>query len=66
VSNVTDHGYAGGNERGRTYVLPNVMDEEDAELLKEILRRYIDPSMFFHERYGVPEEGSKRAFVQRV
>jgi hypothetical protein len=25
----------------------NVMDEEDAELLEAILRRYTDPSMFF-------------------
>jgi hypothetical protein len=25
VPNVTDHGYAGGNERERTHVLPNVM-----------------------------------------
>jgi hypothetical protein len=33
VSYVTDHGYAGGNERGRTHVLPNDMDEEDAEFL---------------------------------
>jgi hypothetical protein len=66
VPNVTDHGYARGNERDRTYVLPNVMDEEDVELLKEILCRHTDPSMFFHERYGVPEEGSKRAFVRRV
>jgi hypothetical protein len=36
VPNVTDHGYAGGNERDRTYVLSNVMDEENAELLEAI------------------------------
>jgi hypothetical protein len=47
VSNVTDHGYAGRNERDRTHVLPNVIDEEDAELLEAILRRHTDPSMFF-------------------
>jgi hypothetical protein len=47
VSNVIDHGYAGGNERDRTYVLSNVMDEEDAELLEAILYRHTDPSMFF-------------------
>jgi hypothetical protein len=47
VPNVTDHGFAGGNERDRTHVLPNNMDEEDAKLLKAILRHHIDPSMFF-------------------
>ena len=47
MPNVTDHGYAGGNERERTHVLPNVMDEEDAELLEAMLRRHTDPSMFF-------------------
>jgi hypothetical protein len=47
VPNVTDHGYAGGNERERTHVLPNVMDEEDAELLEAMLRRHTDLSMFF-------------------
>jgi hypothetical protein len=47
VPNLTDHGYAGGNEHDRTYVLSNVMDEEDAELLEAILRRHIDPLMFF-------------------
>jgi hypothetical protein len=47
VLNVTDHGYAGGNERDRTHVLSNVMDEEDAELLEEILHRHTDTSMFF-------------------
>jgi hypothetical protein len=43
VPNVTDHGYAGGNERDRTHVLPNVMDEEDTELLEEILCPHTDP-----------------------
>jgi hypothetical protein len=47
VLNVTDHGYAGRNERDRTHVLPNVIDEEDAELLEAILHRHTDPSMFF-------------------
>jgi hypothetical protein len=47
VSIVTDHGYAGGNERDRTHVLPNVMDEEDVELLEAILRRHTNASMFF-------------------
>jgi hypothetical protein len=47
VPNVTNHGYAGGNERDRTYVLPNVMDDKDAELLEAILICHIDPSMFF-------------------
>jgi hypothetical protein len=47
VLNVTDHGYAGGNEHDRTHVLQNVMDEEDAELLEAILHRHTDPSMFF-------------------
>jgi hypothetical protein len=31
------------NERDRTHVLPNVMDEKDAELLEAILRRHTDP-----------------------
>jgi hypothetical protein len=47
VLNVTDHGYYGGNEHDRTHVLPNVMDEEDAELLEAMLRRHTDPSIFF-------------------
>jgi hypothetical protein len=47
VPNVTDHGYCGGNEHDRTHVLPNVMDEEDAELLEAMLHRHTDPSMFF-------------------
>jgi hypothetical protein len=47
VPNVTDHGYTGGNEHDRTHVLPNIMDEEDAELLEAILCRHTDPSMFF-------------------
>jgi hypothetical protein len=33
VSTVSDHGYTGGNECNITRVLPNDMDEEDAELL---------------------------------
>jgi hypothetical protein len=47
VENITDHGYAGGNECDKTHVLPNVMDEEDAELLEAILCRHTNPSMFF-------------------
>jgi hypothetical protein len=47
VPNVIDHNYAGGNERDITHVLPNVMDEEDAELLEATLHRHTDPSMFF-------------------
>jgi hypothetical protein len=47
MPNVTDHGYCGGSEHDRTHVLPNVMDEEDAELLEAMLRRHTDPSMFF-------------------
>jgi hypothetical protein len=47
VPNVTDHGYARGNERDRSHVLPNDMDEEDVELLEVILHRHTDPSMFF-------------------
>ena len=47
MPNFTDHGYAGGNERERTHVLPYVMDEEDAELLEAMLRRHTGPSMFF-------------------
>jgi hypothetical protein len=47
VPNVTDHGYCGGNEHDRTHILPNVMDEEDAELLEAMLHRHMDPSMFF-------------------
>jgi hypothetical protein len=47
MPNVTDHGYCGGSEHDRTHVLPNVIDEEDAELLEEMLRRHTDPSMFF-------------------
>jgi hypothetical protein len=47
VPNVTEHGFARGNEGIRTYVVPNVTDAEDAEFLEEILRRHIDPSMFF-------------------
>jgi hypothetical protein len=47
VPNVTNHGYVGGNERDRTHVLPNAMDDEDIELLEAILYRHIDPSMFF-------------------
>jgi hypothetical protein len=33
VSNVPDHGFAGGNEGVRTNVLPNNMDAEDAKFL---------------------------------
>jgi hypothetical protein len=47
MPNVTDHGYYGGSEHDRTHVLPNVIDEEDAELLEAMLRRHTDPSMFF-------------------
>jgi hypothetical protein len=47
VPNVTDHGFAGGNEHGRTHVLQNVMDGEDAEFLEAILRRRMDPLVFF-------------------
>jgi hypothetical protein len=47
VVTVTDHGYAGQNERDRTHVLPNDMDEEDAKLLEAILHRHTNPSMFF-------------------
>jgi hypothetical protein len=47
VPNVTDHGYTRGNECDRTHVLPNVMDEEDAELFEAILHRHTNPSMFF-------------------
>jgi hypothetical protein len=47
MPNVIDHGYAGGNGCDRTHVLPNVMDDEDAELLEAILRHHADPSMFF-------------------
>ena len=50
VSTVSDHGYTGGNECDKTYVLSNVMNEEDAELLKAILRRHTVPSMFFIDR----------------
>ena len=46
MQNVTDHGYAGGNEHDRPHVLPSVMDEEDAELLEAMLRRHTDQSMF--------------------
>jgi hypothetical protein len=47
MPNVTDHGYFGGSEHDRTHVLPNVIDEEDAELLEAMLRCHTDPSMFF-------------------
>jgi hypothetical protein len=47
VPNVTDHGFTRGNEAVRTHVMLNVMDEEDAELLKAILRHRTDPSIFF-------------------
>jgi hypothetical protein len=47
MPNVTDHGYCGGSEHDRTHVLPNVIDEEDAELLEAMLRRHMDTSMFF-------------------
>jgi hypothetical protein len=47
VPTITVHGYAGGNERDRTHVLLNDMDEEHAELLEAILRRHTDTSMFF-------------------
>jgi hypothetical protein len=47
VPNVTDHGFAGGNERDRTHVLPNNMDEEDVEFLEAILRHHTNQSMFF-------------------
>jgi hypothetical protein len=47
VPNVTDHGYAGGNERDKTHVLPSVRDEEDVELLEAILHSHTEPSMFF-------------------
>jgi hypothetical protein len=47
VANITKHGYTGGNEHDKTHVFPNVMDEEDAELLEAILRRHTDPLMFF-------------------
>jgi hypothetical protein len=47
VPNATDHGFTGGNEGAMTHVMPNVMDEEDAELLNAILRHRTDPSMFF-------------------
>jgi hypothetical protein len=47
VSNVTNHDYAGENECDRTHILPNDMDEEDAELLEAILCRHTNPSMFF-------------------
>jgi hypothetical protein len=47
VSNVTNHSYAGGNNRDRSHVLPNDMDEEDAELLEAILHHHTDPSTFF-------------------
>jgi hypothetical protein len=46
VPNVTDHGYTGGNEYDRTHVLPNVMDEEDAELLEAMFRHHTNPSLF--------------------
>jgi hypothetical protein len=39
MPNVTDH--------DRTHVLPNFMDEEDADLLEAMLRRHTDPSLFF-------------------
>jgi hypothetical protein len=34
MSNVTHQGYAGGNEHDRIHVLPNDIDEEDAEFLE--------------------------------
>jgi hypothetical protein len=36
-----------GEMNVRTHVLPNVMDEEDAELIEAILHHHKDPSMFF-------------------
>jgi hypothetical protein len=45
VPNVTNHDYAGENECDRTHVLPNDMDEEDAELLEAILCHHTNPSM---------------------
>ena len=46
MSNVTDLGYARGNEHDRTHVLPNAMDEKNAEFLEAILRHHLNPSMF--------------------
>jgi hypothetical protein len=43
----TDHSYSRGNERDRTHVLPNDMNEEDAKFLEAILCCHIDPLMFF-------------------
>jgi hypothetical protein len=47
MSNVTDHGHYGGSKHDKTHILPNVIDEEDAELLEAMLCRHTDPSMFF-------------------
>jgi hypothetical protein len=47
VPNVTNHDFTVGNERDRTHVLPNGMDEEDVEFLEAILHHHTDPSMFF-------------------
>jgi hypothetical protein len=67
VLNVTDQGYAGGNKHDRTHVLPNVMNEEDAEYVVRgnIVSSYKSIDVL-HERFGVPDEGSRRAFVRRV
>jgi hypothetical protein len=65
VLNVTDQGYARGNECDRTHVLPNVMNEEDAEYVVRgnIVLSYKSIDVLY-ERYGVPDEGSRRAFVR--
>jgi hypothetical protein len=64
VPNVIDHGYCGGSEHDRNHVLPNVMDEEDAELLEAMLASSYRSIDVLQERYGVPEEGNRRAFVR--
>jgi hypothetical protein len=52
VPNVPDHGFAGGNEDGAE----TNMAAEDAEFLEAM--------SVLHERYGDPNEGSRRAFVR--
>ena len=53
MPNVTDHGYAGGNERERTHVLPNVMDEALQGLANEEIEvRIQDLKKDFEARYA--------------
>jgi hypothetical protein len=64
VPNVPDHGFTGGNESVRTNVLPNNMSTEDTEFLGQCCMSCGTSINVLHQRYGGPNEGSRRAFVR--